>query len=173
MKHKRLLQEKRKMTNQKRTKDSHRLKTFFSGVSMLLTAIGLIIAIVLGINELIDRRIENDQFIRKVAAHIRPYVIFDENGSILVDGGAMQDLEKIEVESEVKEGENYPNLKIIVTPKHHLVYPPIIESLLPIMFDITDERGEGNKFIYQLVPGWNAIDPDKKVVLRFRLEILK
>jgi len=139
-------------------------------VSKFLTAIGLIIAIVLGINELIDRRIENEQFIRKVAANIRPYVIFDANESILVDGGAMQALEQIKVEIGTEEG-TLP-VKILVTPKYHLAYPPLIEKLGAGRFIYTPnpKRGPGHQWIYEFeVVHWRA---DETPVC-FRLEILR
>lgn len=168
--HKRLIQEERKMTNQQQTKDSHPLKTFSSGVLKFLTAIGLIIAIVLSINELIDRRIENEQFIRKVSSHIRPYVIFDINESILVDGGAMQALEQIKVEIGTEKG-TIP-VKIVVTPTRHLAYPPLIEKLGAGRFIHTPnpKRGTGHQWIYEFeVVHWD----DDKTPVRFRLEILK
>ena len=164
------------MIDQKQTKDSHQLKTFFSGVSKFLTAIGLIIAIVLGINELIDRRIENEQFIRKVAAKIRPYVIFDVNSSILVDGGAMQYFERIEVEHGTRDVATpqgkiaTPTLKIVVTPTHHLAYAPLIEKLGAgrLIHTPNPKRGTGHQWIYDEleVVHWES----DKVPIHFRLE---
>lgn len=158
------------MTDQKQTKDSRPPKTFFSGVLVFLTAIGLIIAIVLGINELIDRRIENEQFIRKVAAHIRPYVIFDVNESILADGGAMQALEQIKVEIGTEDG-TLP-VKIVVTPKYHLAHPPLIEKLGAGRFIHTPnpKRGVGHQWIYEFeVVHWE----EDETPVCFRLEIIR
>lgn len=167
MGHKRLIREKKKMTEQTKP-----LKSFLCIVLAILTAIGTIIAIMLGVNELIDRRIEDEQFIRKVAANIRPYVIFDVNESILVDGGAMQTLEQIKVEKGIKDGGNIFSVKIIVTPKYHLAHSPLIEKVGAGRIILTPNpiRGPGHQWIYEFeVIHWE----EDKTPLCFRLEIVR
>ncbi|MHC4171790.1 MAG: hypothetical protein ACYTBX_08590 [Planctomycetota bacterium] len=120
------------MVNQKEGQNPHTIKTFFGGVLRLALSIAVILPVVFGILEFLDWRIRDamndEQFIRKVASHVRPYVIFDANDAIHVNGGAMQYLEKIEVEIGTREGSIVP-VKINITPKHHLSYPPLIETL--------------------------------------------
>lgn len=167
------------MTNQKQTKDSRPPKTFFAGVLAFLTAIGLIIAIVLGINELIDRRIENEQFIRKVAAHIRPYVVFDAT-TIHKDGGAMEYLEEIEVEVTGQAWENVKpeevhddQLEITITPKQYLAHAPLIEPIggLRSIIIYDGKRGTKYQWVYTVLvrPPYGGDIKTQK----FRLEILR
>lgn len=152
-------------------------------VLTILTTIGVIIVIVSGIYTLgqyVDNRIKHtvndEQFIKKVASHVRPYVIFDENETIHVDGGAMQYLEKIEVEQVVRKAEeqSLPGFNIIITPKSHLAYAPLLETITPTMFYVTHKRGSHHQWIYELTAGWTVEGPDgEKEPSRFRLEILR
>jgi hypothetical protein len=100
----------------------------------------------------------------------RPYVIFDVNSSILVDGGAMQYLEKIEVEQTGPQNGTIP-IKIVVTPTHHLAYPPLIEKLGAgrLIHTPNPKRGTGHQWIYDEleVVHWES----DKVPIHFRLEI--
>ena len=148
--------------------------------STIMKTIALIIAVVVGIYgsiQFIDVRIEHavndEQFIRRVSSHVRPYVIFDVNSSILVDGGAMQYLEKIEVEETGKKDGTILPIKIVVTPTHHLTYPPLVEKLGAGRFIHTPnpKRGTGHQWIYAEleVSHWEA----DKTPISFRLEILK
>jgi len=147
--------------------------------STIMKTIVLIIAVVSGIYgsiHFIDVRIEHaindEQFIRRVSSHVRPYVIFDANSSILVDGGAMQYLEKIEVEKGTEDGALIP-VKIVVTPTRHLAYPPLIEKLGAgrLIHTPNPKRGAGHQWIYDEleVVHWES----DKTPVRFRLEILK
>ncbi len=145
----------------------------------IMKTIALIIVVVAGIYgsiQFIDVRIEHavndEQFIRRISSHVRPYVIFDVNESILVDGGAMQYLEKIEVEKGTKDGDITP-VTIVVTPIRHLAYPPLIEKLGAGRFIHTPnpKRGTGHQWIYDEleVVHWET----DKIPVCFRLEILK
>jgi len=151
-----------------------------------MKTIALIIVVVAGIYgsiQFIDVRIEHavndEQFIRRVSSHVRPYVIFDVNSSILVDGGAMQYLERIEVEHGTRDVATpqgkvaTPTLKIVLTPTQHLAYAPLIEKLGAgrLIYTPNPKRGTGHQWIYDEleVVHWE----DDKVPLHFRLEILK
>lgn len=125
----------------------------FKNVFTVLKAIAVIIAVMAGIyglSNFIDSRIEqainNEQFIKKVTAYIRPFVIFDANATVYADMGAMQHLEKIEIAP----SSSGLGFEIVVTPKTHLVYPPILEQLetpgepaiTPMMFPVPKEEGK-------------------------------
>jgi len=107
---------------------------FWTIVKCILAILGVIVvifSIIAGlyglekyIDSCIDQAINNDRFIKKVASHIRPFIIFDAKGTIHADMGAMQYLERIEVDTEYSLG-----FKIIITPKHHLIYEPVLEKL--------------------------------------------
>lgn len=163
------------MADQKHIQTSHSLKSFLSTVMAVVVAISVILGVGFGIFQLIDNRIEqainDEQFIRKVAANIRPYVIFDVNESILVDGGAMQALEKIEVEKETGDSPLLP-VKVIVTPKYHLAHPPLIDNVGAgsIILAPNPKRGHGHQWIYEFeVKYWQ----DSETPVCFRLEIVR
>lgn len=153
---------------------------YLGAISVILAVIVSLITIVggiYGLSRYIDSRIEhfvNDpKFIRKISTNIRPYVIFDENETIHVDMGAMQYLEKIEVDASLKNKQFDAKLKIIATPKEHLAYAPLMENLSIENIQIPlPERGRGHQWIYNLYLldrfGGGVQEP-----MRFRLEILR
>jgi len=165
-------------------KNSGSFKTFLMYVGAVLTSLSLIFGLGIAAYNLVDTRIEqavnNEQFIRKVAANIRPYVIFDVNESILVDGGAMQYLEQIRVEitgetwkNAKPEKKDVYNLEIIVIPKSYLAHAPLIEPLSGlrdiIIYD--GERSTGYQWTYEVLirpPYGGDINTQK-----FRLEVLR
>ena len=103
------------MADQEQSQKSY-LPKFLHSVYSFMVAISVILAVGFTVYQLIDSRIEqainDEQFIRRVSSHVRPYVIFDVNSSILVDGGATQYLEKIEVEKGTKNASLMP-VKIV------------------------------------------------------------
>lgn len=151
-----------------------------SRVSQILQTIAVIIAIIGGfyivglhIDSRIKHIVNDEQFIKKVSSHVRPFVIFDENETIYVEGGAMQYLEKIEVEQTVGEKGDLQSLKIIITPRSHLVYAPLLEIHSLITFYVTNRRGIGHQWVYELTPLFEVSGPNTTEVHRFRLEILR
>ena len=118
------------------------------------STLALIMAIIVGLYALpkfIDSRINSaindEEFVRKIASHVRPYIIFDTNETILVDGGAMQYLQgspKIRFADKDLEGD----FQIIVTPKDYLSQAPLIESLCTCEFIDSSQRGKGLEWIY-------------------------
>lgn len=108
-----------------------------------------------------------------------PTVIFDARGSIHVDDRAMQYLEKIEVEevgtlNRMGEKESHVDeLRIIVTPKQHLAYGPLIEPLggLRDIIIYDPKRGIRHQWIYQVLirPPYGGDIKTQK----FKLEILR
>lgn len=154
----------------KRISISNNLKN----ILLIIGVVGGIYAFIQFIDFRIKHTVNDEQFIKKVASHVRPYVIFDENESIEIEGGAMQYLESIEVERVVVMKEDAPRFNITITPKNHLAYAPLLEAVIPVMFDITSKRGKGHQWIYELTAGWNAVSSDKEnEPYRFRLEILR
>lgn len=77
-------------------------------LSDFLAIIGLIASIIGGLY-LLDYRIQSEvesiisdeKFLNKLIAQLHPYVIFDENNSILIDKGGMSHLDSITVEKEI------------------------------------------------------------------------
>jgi len=78
------------------------VKSILAIVASLVASASVIYGCILFIDSRIEHATNDEQFIRRVSSHVRPYVIFDVNSSILVDGGAMQYLETLEVEERDK-----------------------------------------------------------------------
>lgn len=154
--------------------------------STIMKTVVLVIALVVGIYgsiQFIDNRIEHavndEQFIRRVSSHVRPYVIFDAT-TIYKDGGAMEYLEEIEVEVTGQMYENVSpedkhdtHLEITITPKQYLAHAPLIEPLggLRSMIVYDGKRSTKYQWVYQLLirpPYGGDIQTQK-----FRLEILR
>lgn len=69
------------------------LKRIVTGITIGITIIGTIGALIYGfpiyLENQIEKKILDPEFLNEVSSKVRPYVIFDGNGSILVDGGGM------------------------------------------------------------------------------------
>jgi len=145
----------------------------------LLKNIGMILGVIVSILVVIglmDKRIENKlhdpEFISKVADEVKlPFVIFDENNSVVVDNGAMNIIEKISINR--KDRRNIS--EIIITPKKYLAIAPILESLDSKIEFQDPIRGNKFDFIYKRVEGtvtWvnnYASTPPKS---KFRLQVI-
>jgi hypothetical protein len=141
---------------------------------VLEITVGLIavIAAVYGVTRFIDwrieRRIRDESFLKRIASSLRPTVIFDEDGAILVDQGAMELLTTIEVK---KNEENGLPIEIIVEPRQYLAYQPLIETLDNELVDFSVKRAKGFAWSYSLeYQMTNDIFDGHR---RFRLEVLR
>ena len=126
-----------------------------------------------GFNYYLDVRIEskiNDaDFLKKLAKSIRPSLVFDVNGSIIADMGAAPYISDISVSK--KENVDF---EIIVTPIEHLDVEPILESL-DRDFTIKAIRGQKFEWIFQLkgIKRLAMVDSAKYEKQRFRLELIR
>jgi len=172
------------MTKQSETKESPRRWSFLRHVYEFVAAIGVILGVGFAVYQLIDSRIErainDEQFIRRVSSHVRPYVIFDAT-TIHKDGGAMEYLEKmpgVEVTAQTSKNENPEEthdtqLEITITPKEYLAHAPLIEPLggLRSMIVYDGKRGTKYQWVYTVLvrPPYGGDIKTQK----FRLEILR
>ena len=157
----------------------------FIGITLLviilitLTIIGTLYGLSIYIDNRITKIVTSREFSEKLAKDLRPYVIFDINGSILFDGGGMQYLEDVTIEpvQEASDTGQYPNYakRIIVSPTENLSYPPIVTALTMHYF-IKPSIKRGNKYqwIYECAPHIISKDGSPyEGTLQFRLEIVK
>jgi len=158
----------------------------FIGITLLIiilitiTIIGTLYGLSIYIDNRITKIVTSREFSEKLAKDLRPYVIFDINGSILFDGGGMQYLEDVTIEpvQEASDTDQYPNYakRIIVSPRENLSYPPIV-TVLTMHYFIKPgiKRGKKYQWIYECVP--LIIPKDGSIAyegtLQFRLEIVK
>lgn len=140
-----------------------------------------IVGAIYGFGKYIDGRIEravrDEEFIKKVASRVRPYVIFDASEVIHVDGGAMEYINGIKVDERLLRpwAKMLEPMTIIVTPKQHLKYGPLLEHLGIYDFYVSSKRGKRHEWVYKLVylGGAQLGEEERKVPILFRLEILQ
>ena len=157
-------------------------KVVWDYVKLAVSIVGVLVALgtafYVGV-EFIDWRVRSvvaeNEFIERVAREVRPYVIFDQRGSILSDGGAMAHLVRIEehpIEVVLAEEDSggFHDLVIHVRPELNLATAPILEVLSTHDGVVRPERGIGYEWIYYFhIGGYTGGDGDAV----FRLEILK
>ena len=145
--------------------------------SNLLTLIGVILGIALAlyafearIEKVVDNKINSPDFINKVAEKAkRPMVIFDQHGSVLLDGGGMAFINDIRVKLDKKDP-----VEITISPNKHLNVASILESL-DAEYVIKERRGTKFDWIYDLGAVQALVlesSAKAKEKLRFRLEII-
>ncbi len=147
-------------------------KAIFKGFAWIIGFIVAFYVLNAYIDNKIDKKINNPSYIKKVASHVRPFIIFDENESILADSGGMEYIEDIKVEAKA---DRFEPIKIIITPKSHLAYPPLLEVISPYEVSIDTKRGIHHRWIYEVsVEGRLGPDTTREIdPIRFKLEIIK
>lgn len=126
------------------------------------------------IEKRIDSKLNDPTFLRKVADEVRfPFVIFDEDKSVIVHANTMKHINKIEIYKEERQEVS----RIVITPNQYMAIPPVLESLNAQMEFEDPVRGEGFAFVYKRVEMqdvWaNTYASGKPPKRRFRLQIIK
>ncbi|MHB8770206.1 MAG: hypothetical protein ACYC7J_04340 [Syntrophales bacterium] len=150
----------------------------WTALSAIIGILALMFAVFIQLNSSIDKKIEeklkNPEFIQMIAREVRlPFVVFDENNSIIVDSGAMDYIEKIEIKKEDRQEVS----EIIISPKKYLAVPPILENLDAYMAFEMPTRGNRFDLIYKKAETeevkWGDGRPiDKRPKKKFRLQII-
>lgn len=150
------------------------VKTIFLGVLSVVCTITVLFAAYHGLNGYIDERIEtritDPTFLKKLGRSVRPSLVFDEQGSIVADMGAVSLVDRISV---TKDSKN--SLKIIVSPFAYFGIEPVLEAL-DDEYRIHAEQGLKFDWIFHLyeIPivtmERGALERDRK---RFRLEFIR
>ena len=126
-----------------------------------------------GLNNYIDRRIDNkinnSDFLHELARHVRPSLVFNDNGSIIADMGAVQYI----IDIKVSKGDKN-SILIIISPNEYLGVEPILESL-DAEYSIHAKRGPKFDWIFNLYAIQQLVmesSPDRDNE-RFRLELIR
>ena len=159
------------MTNSK----NNILRNIFYAVGSVLGVIAVVMTINLTVRSEVNRITNNDEFLDELISKIQPYIIFDENESILIDRGGNKYIESIKIEKGIPKdmaGKDKPLLpfKVIITPKQLLSIAPLLQCIDEGAYSIKKvERGKGYTWIYYLQ--WeNLVFP--KRINKFRLDII-
>lgn len=146
-------------------------KRSFKENMLWFTSIVGFVFLVIGIIEFrVNQKINSQKFLLELSSKVRPALIFNSNGSIEADMGANNLIKELKVTKTPNKYKEFGNLHIVITPKKHLPYPPLLESIDNFEFDQKSFRGKSNEWIYELRL---VVIPDTKVLPLFRLEIIK
>lgn len=120
----------------------------------------------------IESKLKDPVFIRKMANEVRlPFVIFDEDNSVIVDTGAMTTIAKIAINK--KDGKELS--EIVITPKQYLAVAPILESLDPKIEFQDPVRGKEFDIVYkkvEMATVWTNTYATKPSKSKFRLQVI-
>lgn len=116
----------------------------------------------------VENKINNREYINKIASAVRPAIIFDSNGSIVNDLGGMEYIDRIEVVP--REGHSPIPKRIVLIPKIYLATPPILTSIDSAQYLVNAKRGMNINWEYDFQIQGSNTGTD---YLRFRLEIIK
>ena len=124
------------------------------------------------IDERVDQQISSEKTINAMSANIRPYVLFDQNPTILYDGGAMKYIDslKVKVTFDTVDSHPYPMVhQVIIKPKQFMKIFPLLECIDITEHTYVPRRGIGYEITYDLI----NMNVGGLKEIRFRLEILK
>ena len=166
------------------------IKKGFITASALVITCGVFIGGYRAVNNFVDNKIEtavadveikikeavhSEEFVKKVQAGIRPFLIFDARGKVLIDLGALEHIDPPVVIS--TEGNPIPK-KVIVTPKAYMAQAPLITGIDQVGAVAHSSRGQALTWEYTFEATYvmtGDIDPETQLQKRsrFRLEIMK
>lgn len=141
-------------------------KAVIAAIASVLALFLSFVALQAYIDSRIQQQIEDPAFLQKLGGELRPSVIFDSNGSILADQGAMHYIEDINVKrhDEIK----FAAKSITISPKSFLAQAPLLTSIDQNNYIITSHRGKKYDWIYSTdLLAWSS-----DTTSRFRLEII-
>lgn len=154
-------------------------REFIGYIMIIVACITTIYGFIAWIDNRIQSTICRQEFLARIAAQVRPSAIFDNNGSILADMGAMRIIDSISVlQTNV--------LIVTVNPKQFLCVAPIITCLDKPHMLSNVERGKMFAWIYTFkfigyIDVTGSINSDPSALLmtgcsvsdRYRIEILQ
>jgi hypothetical protein len=149
-------------------------KTFLARAAAFTVSLATLLGVIYGFGLYVDSRVEHalrdESFLRRLSARVRPSLIFNEKGAILVDSGALEYI--TEIKTTITEKDFDLPGKILVRPKQYLAHAPLLSSIDNYVLEYTAERASGLdwEFTVKNYVG-QSIDPKFKTC-RYRLEIL-
>ncbi len=112
-------------------------------VGFVATVIGLFVMVDGYIDSKIERKITDTEYISKLAKQLRPFLIFDENGTVIYDHGADGKIKNITVDLSQK------NIEIETT--EFLQLAPFISAVGYETYSFKSERTGNKKWKYTML----------------------
>lgn len=143
------------------------LKLTLAIIIAILTILGGLFVFDDFLNTRIDNRINDADYISRLSKSLRPYLIFNQNGSIVYDHGAEILLDSISVDMKLSFDFDKP-ITITIHPKKFLKIKPLLECLTDISYQEKASRYGFKSWKYILtVNGYSEIQDNL-----FKIEIL-
>jgi hypothetical protein len=145
-------------------------------LKVIYTVVGSIVflfAAYHGLNSYLDARIEtrinNADFLKRLARSVRPSLVFDKTGSVVADMGAAPFIDKISVSHGA--GDTF---EIVVSPFEYLGVEPVLEAL-DDEYVIQAQRGKKFDWIFRLHGIQKLVmqSSPQRDRQRFRLELIR
>ena len=147
-----------------------------SPITFLATLLG-VAGIYLAVVEWRVRTIVSEPaFIQMIARQVRPSVVFDADGRVLADSGAMALLDEVPQVILPKQNDRSFIARILITPKRFIA-EPVIESLDYSFIAVSAHRAKGLSWEIvlsdraELISG-EGPNPEKLPSPRYRLELV-
>ena len=146
---------------------------FVGIVGAIIGSTTMYFTLVTQINRIVEQKLNDERYMNRIISSLRPYVVFDQNESILLDGGAMEYIDTIKVNGEIANlsvGEVKIPKQIIISPKKFLAPEPSLQSF-DQPYQISLKRGHKFDIIYEL-RGMGLV-MNESTQYRFRIDIIK
>lgn len=89
---------------------------------------------------LVDKRINEPEYIQRISEQIRPFVILNWDGVVLADGGALKYIDSLSILDKSPWGNCFLPRKILIKPKEFMQNEPIVQCLSPEALSIRIKR---------------------------------
>lgn len=143
-----------------------------------ITAITAIVMVAFKIRKYIEDRVEEalskDEVIQKISLLVKPDMIFNEHGAIVVDRGASAFIQDKGIRFVYDNSSSFDKeapSEIHISFIKHLKTPPLLTTLNPDIAFIKTKRGEAHSWIYMLNFSMVSTDDDPAFSRQYRLEI--
>ena len=136
---------------------------FITRGGVILGFLAGLVTMILFVKGLVYQTATDEEFLHRVASHVRPALIFDEKFSILADQGGTEYIEDIDISLD----EGGAPTQMVVHAKIHLSHQPFLQSMSANDYQITATRGTKHDWIFTLLQYGSG--GDKYI---FRLEII-
>jgi hypothetical protein len=151
-------------------------KSIFAIVATIVTLFATVIGIIFLINTQVTKQVEriasSEEFLNNLSSKINPFMIFDENNSIIVDrsGDYIDSIFVITDDFIPNKNIDKVPVKIKITPSIHLPNAPMLQCLdVGDDYKITSKRGKKYNWIYEL----EAINiAEDSTINKFRIDII-
>lgn len=148
-----------------------RAKKFLGRAVSAFLGVAALIAAIYGFGVYVDSRVErlvhDEAFLKRLSVSVRPSCIFDQKGSIVVEMGAMDYIDSIDVTADPNG--DFPST-ITVHPKHYMAHAPLLSTVDPFVMTVSAERGAKFDWVYTV--SYVHVGEHPAVTIRYRLEVL-